>query len=198
VPTLLYVTWTFERDGQRLRLEVHEVPGTGGWEMVLRQSNGTATTEQFGRRDMVQSYLTSVQETLNSLKWNIIGEADPVWRPSLVPVESGGSRSKPYAEHGAIRSRLEGIGSVAMVEAADVYDLSGVQAEIPTEWTTAATYTLEFPAKCPHCRETLNTLRVMRLRRSQVSFTSTLPRAGNVLACPLCERIISAELSGLI
>ena len=82
-------------------------------------------------------------------------------------------------------------------EPGEIFDPSDVQPEI-AEWKTAATYTLEFPAKCPHCSEELNTLRVMKLSRTQISFTSTLPRSGSVLACPLCERIISAELSGLI
>jgi hypothetical protein len=31
-----------------------------------------------------------------------------------------------------------------------------------------------------------------------VSFTSTLPRRGYVILCPDCERILSAELSGLV
>jgi hypothetical protein len=72
------------------------------------------------------------------------------------------------------------------------------EAEIPTEWRSAAHYQLEEPAKCPHCRATIRTLRVLRLTRMQVSFTSTLPRAGRALICPECERIVSAECSGLI
>ena len=71
-------------------------------------------------------------------------------------------------------------------------------AEIPTEWQATAIYTLEQPARCPHCREPIRTLRVLRLNRTQVSFTSTLPRGGRALVCPSCERIISAELAGLI
>ncbi len=49
-----------------------------------------------------------------------------------------------------------------------------------------------------HCREPIRSLRVLRLTRTQVSFTSPLPRGGRALVCPLCERIISAELSGLL
>ena len=66
------------------------------------------------------------------------------------------------------------------------------------EWQAAAVYTLELPARCPHCREPIRTLRVLRLTRTQVTFTSPLPRGGRVLVCPLCERIISAELSGIL
>jgi len=34
--------------------------------------------------------------------------------------------------------------------------------------------------------------------RTQASFTSTLPRKGYVVVCPECERMLSAELSGLV
>jgi hypothetical protein len=82
----------------------------------------------------------------------------------------------------------------------DVYEITVDvdEAEIPTEWRSAAHYQLEQPAKCPHCRATIRTLRVLRLTRMQVSFTSTLPRAGRALICPECDRIVSAECSGLI
>lgn len=76
-----------------------------------------------------------------------------------------------------------------------VYDLSGTDAEIPPNWQTSAVYTLEAPARCPHCREPLRTLRVVRLSRTQAAFTSTLPRGGRLMACPQCESILSVELS---
>jgi hypothetical protein len=66
------------------------------------------------------------------------------------------------------------------------------------EWQAAAVYTLELPARCPHCREPIRTLKVLRLTRTQVTFTSSLPRGGRVIVCPLCERIVSAELSGIL
>jgi hypothetical protein len=84
----------------------------------------------------------------------------------------------------------------------DVYeiavDVDVDAAEIPTEWRSTAQYELEQPAKCPFCRATIRTLRVLRLTRTQVSFTSTLPRGGRALICPECDRILSAECSGLI
>ena len=80
----------------------------------------------------------------------------------------------------------------------EVYELSTAETAVPTEWQTAAVYTLELPARCPHCREVLRTLRVLRMSRTQVAFTSPLPRAGRVIVCPVCERILSAELSGII
>ena len=61
-----------------------------------------------------------------------------------------------------------------------------------------ALYTLEAPARCPECHREIETLRVLRVLRTQVSFTSTLPRKGYVILCPECDRLLSAELSGLV
>ncbi len=66
--------------------------------------------------------------------------------------------------------------------------LSGREAE--------AEYTLENSVKCPHCEADLDVLKVVRLLRTRVNFTSTLPRRGRVLACPECQKIVSAELAG--
>jgi hypothetical protein len=80
----------------------------------------------------------------------------------------------------------------------DVYEIQSLEEEIPAEWRGSAVYELETPARCPYCREPLRSLRVVRLTRIQVAFTSTLPRGGRVIVCPQCERILSAELGGLI
>jgi hypothetical protein len=58
-----------------------------------------------------------------------------------------------------------------------------------------AEYQLENPVKCPHCGEDLDTVRVVRLLRSKVNFTSMLPRRGRVISCPVCMKVLSAELS---
>jgi hypothetical protein len=83
----------------------------------------------------------------------------------------------------------------------DVYDLSegldNAAAEIPVEWEGGAVYTLELPARCPACRASIRTIRVLRLKRTQVTFTSTLPRSGRALVCPECGRILSVELGSL-
>ena len=76
-----------------------------------------------------------------------------------------------------------------------VYDLGDVDTKIPVNWQSVAVYTLELTARCPHCREPIRTVRVLRLTRTQVSFTSTLPRGGRAMVCPECERILSIELS---
>ena len=84
------------------------------------------------------------------------------------------------------------------VDAAEVFEIASAVPEIPTEWQSVAVYKLELPARCPHCREPIRTVRVLRLTRTQVAFTSALPRGGRVIVCPACERILSAELSGLL
>lgn len=61
-----------------------------------------------------------------------------------------------------------------------------------------AVYTLESPARCPECDVEIGTISVLRVLRTQVSFTSTLPRKAYVIACPECRRLLSAGLSGLL
>ena len=58
-----------------------------------------------------------------------------------------------------------------------------------------AEYSLECPVKCPTCRETLTTVKAVRLLRARVNFTSTLPRRGRLIVCPHCLGVIPAELS---
>ena len=43
-----------------------------------------------------------------------------------------------------------------------------------------AEYMLEYPAVCPCCGTTIATVKVLRLLRTRVNFTSTLPRHGRV------------------
>jgi hypothetical protein len=86
------------------------------------------------------------------------------------------------------------------VETDDVYELPPVDSAdvIPDLWQTPATYNLEMAVRCPHCDESIRTIRIVGLTRSQVAFTSTLPRKGRVAVCPECDRIVPAELSGLL
>ena len=67
----------------------------------------------------------------------------------------------------------------------------------PTGRQSEAEYTLEYPLTCPYCRKTIDTLAVVRLLRTRVNFTSTLPRRGRAIGCPKCQALLSAELSGL-
>jgi len=84
----------------------------------------------------------------------------------------------------------------------DVYELSPIEAadSIPAEWRASSTalYTLEVPVRCPYCDDAIKTIRIVSLTRSHVAFTSNLPRKGRVAVCPECDRILPAELSGLM
>jgi hypothetical protein len=82
----------------------------------------------------------------------------------------------------------------------DVYELSTIEAaeQIPHEWRAPATYALEMAVRCPYCDGSIRTINIVGLTRSQVAFTSTLPRKGRVASCPECDRILPAELSGLM
>ena len=58
-----------------------------------------------------------------------------------------------------------------------------------------AEYTLEYEAVCPSCEDVLKTVKVIRLLRARVNFTSTLPRHGRIVICPNCRTILSAALT---
>lgn len=58
-----------------------------------------------------------------------------------------------------------------------------------------AEYTLEYAAVCPSCQEVLRSVKAIRLLRTRVNFTSTLPRHGRVVICPACRTILSATLT---
>ena len=83
------------------------------------------------------------------------------------------------------------------VQDEEIYELSSTAEGIPAEWEGGAVYTLELPARCPHCKEIVRSLRVLRLKRTQVSFTSPLPRGGRAIVCTSCQAIISADVSTL-
>jgi CheY-like chemotaxis protein len=76
--------------------------------------------------------------------------------------------------------------------------LAAVGAAVPLDPPGAssdAVYRLESAARCPQCGETISTLRAVRLLRTQVNFTSTLPRRGRIITCPCCSSIVPAELT---
>ncbi len=61
-----------------------------------------------------------------------------------------------------------------------------------------AEFTLESAAVCPHCREMIDSLLVVRILRTKVNFVSSLPRRGQVMLCPNCQVILTGSLGGLI
>jgi len=62
-------------------------------------------------------------------------------------------------------------------------------------WIGEAEYALETPLACPHCRQEMRAVSVVRLLRTRVDFVSTLPRRGHVIICPPCQGILSASLN---
>jgi hypothetical protein len=84
----------------------------------------------------------------------------------------------------------------ADARADDVYEVTAFKPEISAHWYNAAVDTLETAVRCLHCRETSRNVRALAPTRTHASIASTSPRTGRVLACPECERILSAELSG--
>ena len=85
-------------------------------------------------------------------------------------------------------------------EGGETYEIelpSDAVEEIPVEWRMGAVYTLELAVRCPHCLVPIRTVRVLKLKRTQAAFTSTVPRGGRVIVCPECDRILSAELTAL-
>ena len=95
------------------------------------------------------------------------------------------------------RYEVSAVSGSGAAEEEEIYNLEASSETIPSEWEGGAVYTLEFPARCPHCRELVRSLRVLRLKRSQVSFTSPLPRGGRAIVCSACQGIISADVSTL-
>lgn len=71
-----------------------------------------------------------------------------------------------------------------------------VGSEGPSGREAEAGYTLKNSLKCSHSERDLDVLKVVCLLRTRVNFTSTFPRRGRVLACPECQKILSAELAG--
>ena len=78
---------------------------------------------------------------------------------------------------------------------AEPIDVLIPSSEAVTPRPSDAVYRLESAVRCPYCQETIATLHAVRLLRTQVNFTSTLPRRGRALVCPCCASIVSAELT---
>jgi len=61
-----------------------------------------------------------------------------------------------------------------------------------------AEYTLECSANCPSCNSAVSNLQVVRLLRTKVNFTSSLPRRGYAIVCPVCRTIVPATIGGIL
>lgn len=85
-------------------------------------------------------------------------------------------------ERGSVIDRA--IATPLEIDATDENLENGIEAE----------YALEHPVRCSACREMIKSLKAVRVMRSKVNFTSTLPRRGRILVCPRCSAIMPAEL----
>jgi hypothetical protein len=99
--------------------------------------------------------------------------------------------AKPLTATGLVNPLPAQTGSAPMIPTA-------AMTPAPAGAPGGAVYTLEAPAQCPECDAEISTIHVIRVLRTQVSFTSTLPRKAYVVACPECRRIMSAGLSGVL
>ncbi|MEO5741219.1 MAG: response regulator [Vicinamibacterales bacterium] len=102
---------------------------------------------------------------------------------------------KPFAPD-ALVTRVRAILLETAAEAGATH--TGTAASSPEaalRHSSDAIYRLESAVRCPQCGEIISTLQAVRLLRTQVNFTSTLPRRGRVLVCPSCTSIVSAELT---
>jgi len=110
----------------------------------------------------------------------------------------GGFLEKPFTAKSLIERVREVLPIAAAADALTRQDQAAASAAAADRSSAAnadAVYRLESPVRCPQCGETINTLKAVRLLRTQVNFTSTLPRRGRVLVCPGCLCVASAELT---
>lgn len=63
-----------------------------------------------------------------------------------------------------------------------------------SETEIEAEFALESPARCAHCKDSIDSVLVVRLLRTKVNFVSSLPRRGLVLICPSCKTILTGSL----
>jgi hypothetical protein len=68
------------------------------------------------------------------------------------------------------------------------------RAEILEDIEAEAEYTLESPVQCASCHQSVHSVTVVRLLRTRVNFTSSLPRRGYVVVCPSCRAVLPAGL----
>jgi DNA-binding response OmpR family regulator len=111
---------------------------------------------------------------------------------------NGGFLEKPFSAH-VLADRVRGIVAPAAQRFQRAVEPSKTPesvADVSAQPTRSdAIYQLESPVRCPHCNERISSLKAVRLLRTQVNFTSTLPRRGRVLTCPSCLAVLPAELT---
>ena len=111
---------------------------------------------------------------------------------------NGGFLEKPFAPHvlaDRVRSIVAPMAQPVERATEPVRPSESVPDVAAQPTRSDAMYQLESPVRCPHCDERISSLKAVRLLRTQVNFTSTLPRRGRVITCPSCLAILPAELT---
>lgn len=169
----------FQRRDEEFTLEFREDLATVEFLVISHLPNGTKTTDRFPDQDKAMEYFRLLEGRLTGQNWQRVdehktrsGKIREIFRRDSTPAPAA-----PAAN-----------GSAQPADGAEGAPATG----------TTGTYALDRPLFCPHCRERILSVHVVRLVRAQVSFTSTLPRGGRALACSACDGILSLELSGLI
>ena len=130
------------------------------------------------------------QRVLSESRSGTTGESLGAWEPGRLLIEAAPSDEMSEGSEPSAAPREV---QPSMSETRTVEDSVETQT---TERDVEAEYTLEHRVKCPHCATDLASIKVVRLLRTRVNFTSTLPRRGRVLVCSSCQRALSAELAG--
>lgn len=142
-----------------------------------------AVQDEWGLFDPEQAGMQAAVRTVREMKSSAAAAPDVVV-PSSTPAVAP-SRDIDESAHGG-------------AHVIDDNDVQPFDMESPSRSEAGAMYRLECATRCPHCSKSIKTFRVFRLLRTQVSFTSTLPRKGYVIVCPECDGLLSTELSGLL
>jgi hypothetical protein len=182
---------SFRRGTDELTIELCHDVATAEFLIVTRHTAGTSKpdrTDRFVDLEQATAYMQFIEGRLTGEHWQRTQVRR--WTKETV-IESD---STPAAD-GRQTAQLYRMNVAA----------APAQPERPTGETAPSddeairgAYALEEPLVCPHCREWIRSIKVVRLSRTQVPFTSTLPRSGRALACSACEGILSLELAGFI
>jgi hypothetical protein len=170
----------YRRGSEEVRLEVRDEIATAELVVICHHPDGATTTQRFNDHEALRSYLTNFERHMLAENWRRPTTASDGAQTVYVP-KPAPSPPLPPPPVAPPPPR----GPAPPAPAAAPAGQGGV-------------YTLEASARCPHCHEAIDTVKVLRLARAQVAFTSALPRGGRALICPLCDHILSAELAGLL
>ena len=180
----------FQRGTDELTVELRHEIATSEFVVVSRLPDGGTSAERFGGQDEALAYLEFLEARLQTDRWQ---RAE-----SHRPREESGTPAGNVLKMRPGRMPSPEVPSEAARRDATGSEPPSSAAPDSLDPDLAGTYALERPLFCPHCREWIRSIHVIRLTREHVPFTSTLPRSGRALACSACDGVLSVELSRLI